>query len=419
MLACLRVRNFAIIDALEVEFGPGLNVVTGETGAGKSILVHALELVLGGRARPDVIRTGAADAEVEALFEIGADSALRVRLLEAGIDVDDELVIRRIVAANGRTRAYVGGKLTTARQLASLALGLTDICSQHEHHSLVDPSSHLGYLDAFAQNAELLSEMSVRHGALAEAQGALDALIGAGKERAEREDLLRFQLQEIDDLEPREGERSELERERQRLRHLERLGTVAGGAEEALYAEDGSICDGLSRIGEQVREACRLDPSLEGTATELEEALALVQDAAAELGRYARTLTMEPGRLEVIEERLDRLGRLERKHGGSFEALLAFAAQAREELACLEDLEGSLARAQAERDSAQEAAREAAQGLRERRKAAAGRLASSIRRELRSLGMGDAEVKVELSERGGGGAPAESRALLLDGAQLS
>ena len=150
MLNLLRVRDFAIIDRLEVELGPGLNVVTGETGAGKSILVHALQLVLGAKAKAQVVRTGSPQAEVEALFDISEDTELQARLREAGIEVEDDLVIRRVVSSQGRSRAYIGGRLAPLAQLRDLAPLLADISSQHQAHSLVDPRTHLRYLDAFA-----------------------------------------------------------------------------------------------------------------------------------------------------------------------------------------------------------------------------------------------------------------------------
>jgi DNA repair protein RecN (Recombination protein N) len=150
MLSLLRVRNFAIIDELEVALGPGLNVVTGETGAGKSILIGALQLVLGARARPDAVRTGAERAEIEALFDLRGEDARQARLAEAGVEAADELVVRRVIEAEGRSRAYLNGRLVTLAQLEALARGLVDISSQHEHQRLADSGTHLGYLDAFA-----------------------------------------------------------------------------------------------------------------------------------------------------------------------------------------------------------------------------------------------------------------------------
>ena len=200
MLTHLRVRRFAIIDQLEVGFGPGLNVVTGETGAGKSILVSALQLVLGAKARPEMVRTGAERAEVEALFDIRDDAAARARLLAMGLEEDEELVVRRIVEAEGRTRAYVNGKLATAAQLAELAAGLVDISSQHQHHTLADPTTHLGFLDGFAGLGRERVELAERWRAYVAARAVADEADAAARARGDREDFLRFQIAEIDKL---------------------------------------------------------------------------------------------------------------------------------------------------------------------------------------------------------------------------
>ena len=214
MLTCLRVSNLAIIDELEVELGPGLNVVTGETGAGKSILITALQLVMGGKSRPELVRTGADEAVIEALFELGADPELRARLEAAELAAGDELVIRRVVQSEGRSRAYVNGRLATAAQLAVLAAGLTDISSQHQHHTLVDPKPHLDFLDAYARLLDRRATIARAHATLADAAAELEGLQRRYRERADREDLLRFQVDEIDALGLREGEDRELEEER-------------------------------------------------------------------------------------------------------------------------------------------------------------------------------------------------------------
>ena len=194
MLLCLRVKNLAIIDSLEVELPVGLNVLTGETGAGKSILVTALSLVLGRRAAPEMVRTGASEAEVEALFDVSDHAAARERAREMGVEVDEELVLRRVIQASGRTRAFVNGKLASASQLAELAKGLCDISSQHEHHTLVDAASHVHFLDAFAELGQLVEQMQAAHRTLSDANTALREHAERTDKREEREDLLRYQI---------------------------------------------------------------------------------------------------------------------------------------------------------------------------------------------------------------------------------
>lgn len=413
MLTCLRVSNLAIIDELEVELGPGLNVVTGETGAGKSILITALQLVMGAKSRPELVRTGAEEAVIEALFELGADPALRARLEEAELSAGDELVIRRVVQAEGRSRAYVNGRLATASQLAVLAAGLTDISSQHQHHTLVDPKTHLDYLDAYARLLDQRARIAGAHAALAEAAAELEALQRRYRERADREDLLRFQVDEIDALGLREGEDRELDEERGRLRHAERLARAAGSAEEALYAQDGSLSESLGRIAGDVREAAEIDPGLMPLADRLDEALAQIEDTAKELGRYAREVSLDPERLGEVEDRLDRLHRLQRKYGGDVAAVLEHRANAAEELASLERHEDRVTEAEAKQRAALEEATEVARALSKQRKAASRSLGEKIGAELASLGMGGARVVVDL-------APLEAKGgLEVDGARLS
>ncbi|HEY8088615.1 MAG TPA: AAA family ATPase, partial [Polyangiaceae bacterium] len=227
MLAQLTIRNVVLIERLVLDLAPGFNVVTGETGAGKSMVVDALSLVLGGRARPDLVRSGAEDAEVEALFELVPGSRAAAKLEAAGIPGERELVVRRVVLAEGRSRAYANGRLCTASQLAEIAADLCDIASQHESVSLTDPGTHVEYLDAFGRLEAERAEVGGKVDALGAVVRELEEVRGQERGRAEREDFLRWQLREIEEVAPREGEEVELEHERARLRHAERLQAAA------------------------------------------------------------------------------------------------------------------------------------------------------------------------------------------------
>ncbi|MEM6962143.1 MAG: DNA repair protein RecN [Myxococcota bacterium] len=399
MLRLLHIKNFAIIDRLEVELETGLNVVTGETGAGKSILVAALQLVLGAKGRSEVVRTGEDHALVEALFEIGEDATLKTKLADAGVDCDDELIVRRILRESGRTRAYLNDRLSAAGQLVELAPGLADISSQHQAHTLVDASTHLGYLDAFGAVDKELSAMRHAYTQLSRATTELRDLQAAAHNRLEREDLLRFQLMEIDELKPVEGELLALETERQKLRHAERLATAAASAEEALYAADRSICGTLGRIVNELSELSTLDPQLEPVVSTLTDSQTQLQEAARDLGSYAREITFDPARLDTVEERMARLKRMQRKYGGSLGQVLAKREQAAEELASLEHYDARIDAAREALGLAEKSASVCAQALRTRRMEAAGRLGDAISVELRTLGMGDAEVVVEVASQ--------------------
>jgi len=414
MLLCLRVKNLAIIDALEVELPPGLNVVTGETGAGKSILVTALSLVLGRRAAPELLRTGASEAEVEALFDVSDHVAVRDRAREMGIEVEDELVLRRVIQASGRTRAFVNGRLASASQLSELAKGLCDISSQHEHHTLVDAASHVHFLDAFAELVPLGVQMLEAHKLLMAAQAALHEHAERTDKREEREDLLRYQIREIEELDPKPGEQAALAEERERLRHSERLSELTGSAEDALYARDEAVCAELSRVLRNLEEASALDPRLSKVAEQLASAHRELEDAARELGSYARMVVYDPGRLSELEERLDALSRCARKYGGSIESALVHKTRAQAELDTLEHGAEHRKRLESEWGQAASAAREIAEKLSAGRKAAANKLGREVSRELKSLAMGDATITVEVE-------PAKGREgeLAVDGARLS
>ncbi|MBK8170365.1 MAG: DNA repair protein RecN [Sandaracinaceae bacterium] len=397
MLTCLRVRDFAIIDSLEVTLGPGLSVVTGQTGAGKSILINALSLLLGGRANPDMVRSGAESAEVEACFDLEQDAALVARLEAAGIGPEEELIVRRVISANGRSRAYINGRLATSTQLAEVAVGLADISSQHEHHTLVDPKTHLDYLDAHARLLDSRTEMTRAYEALALASRALSEIRTREQGRLEREDLLRFQVREIDELGIAVDEESVLRDERERLRHAEKLSGTAGRAEDALYTADGAICEALGKITHEIDEAARLDSSLLKIAAELSKSRVELEDVARELGRYARSVTSDAERLAEVEERLDRLNRLKRKYGGSVESILLHRDTAKAELETLERFEEERERLARIHVEALNNARQLAKTLSEKRRAGAKKLGVAITKELRSVGMGDATVEVALA----------------------
>lgn len=414
MLTCLRIRDLAIIDSLELELGSGLNVITGETGAGKSIMVDALELVLGGKGKSELVRTGAAQGEVEALFDVGDDPAMRTRLTELGVESDSEIVIRRVLFANGRTRAYVNGRLASAQQLSELVRGLADISSQHEHHTLSNPATHLGYLDAFAGLTGQRDETSRAYQSVKQAHEALHEFDLRVRDRAEREDLLRYQIREIEDVGPCAGEEAELSERRDRLKHADTLMRLSGQAAETLYERDGSVSEALSQVAMHVLEAARLDPSLIELARQLESVRTQLEEAARELGRYTRSVHADPEALGGVEERLHALHRLKRKYGGTLEAVMEHLTRSKAELGALADHEATSHGLQQAFDRALDAAARCARALSAERKRAAGKLAAAISKELSSLGMGGARIEVDVSPLEGRSAEIE-----VDGARLS
>jgi DNA repair protein RecN (Recombination protein N) len=414
LLAQLTVRNVVLIERLVLELAPGFNVVTGETGAGKSMVVDALTLVLGGRARPDLVRGGADEAEVEALFELSPGSRAAAKLEAAGIPSERELVVRRVVQAEGRSRAYVNGRLCTAAQLAEIASDLCDIASQHESVSLTDPATHVEYLDAFGRLEGDRGRVAEQVDALSEVQRELEAASAQERGRAERDDFLRWQMREIDELEPRDGEETELEHERGRLRHAEKLQVATRHAAERLYEGEGAICDELGRLGAELDQAAGIDGSLAALARTVESARGELSDAARALARYAETVEASPERLAEVEERAFRLQKLLRKHGPATSDLLAHRAGLARELASLESASERVAELEAEKTRRAAEAGAASRALSRKRRDAAEKLADAIGRELSQLGMGRARVVVDVQPTAGAG-----DALMVDGARLT
>lgn len=418
MLAQLAVRNVALIDRLVVEPGPGFNALTGETGAGKSMIVDALGLCLGGRAHPELVRSGEREAEVEALFEVPAGSRVAARLEAAGVPCGGEVLVRRVLQLAGpgegvRSRAWVNERLTTAAQLAEIGGELCDIASQHESVSLTDPATHLQYLDAFGALEDERARLADGVDALSAAAGELDEARAAERARAEREDFLAFQLREIDEVAPQAGEERELEQERSRLRHATRLAEATRRAAARLYDDEGAICDELARLAADVEDAAKLDGALEPMARAIEGARGELADAARELARYAGGVEANPARLAEVEERLFRLEKLLRRHGPTTAELLAARAKLADELDALTSAEARIGELERRHAAALERAASLSRALSRKRKKAADALADGIGRELASLAMGRARVVVEVT-------PAPSKGgLTVDGAALS
>ncbi len=409
MLRHLRATNFAILSDVELELGAGMNVLTGETGAGKSLIVEAVNLMRGGRASADIPRAGADEAVVEAVVEVPDDLRARVAgVLEgAGLPVDDQVLVRRVIQKGGRSRCYVNGALTTAARLAELGALLIDLSGQHQHQGLVDPARHLEILDAFAGgDAAAMAAAWVELRRWSDAEAALG---GDERERAARLDYVRFQLDELDAAGLKEGEDRELELERARLAAVDQLQGAARSAEELLYGDDG----GRDRVAAAVRElerAARVDPALAAIAARLRELDALIDDVARELRAYTDRLEGDPERLAAVDDRLALIRRLARKHGGD---ALGKAAELRAELTALEGRDARLAEAQAARAAAEAAAIAAAAVLTKQRAKAARALEKQVNAALAELGMAAARLSVAIEPRPLGPTGADRIELLL------
>ena len=397
MLQALSIRDFAIIDAVEFDLRAGLTVVTGETGAGKSILINALNLVLGGRAKAEVVRAGAASAQVEALFDLRDAAAARARLEAAGIEAGGELVVRRVVARSGRHRVYLNGTLATVQMLGEVTRGLVDISGQHEHYSLLRTDFHLELIDRVGALAGLRDQVGAAYGRVAALDARADELRSRQRDRAEREDFLRFQLRELDDARLEDAdEETTLENEASRLRNTEKLRDAARQAEADLYADQGAAAERLARSLRAVETLAELDPELAVLQEDLASALAIAEDAARTLGDYGRDLAADPQRLDEVESRLALFAVLRRKYGATLAEVIERAAEMRAEVAQLSGAEDALAALADERRDAAARLLTVAEQLSAARRDTAVGFVADVGAELADLGMAAAELVVEL-----------------------
>jgi DNA repair protein RecN (Recombination protein N) len=406
MLTLLRVSGFALIDEVELPLGPGLTVITGETGAGKSILVEALGLLRGGRGSSELIRTGRDEATVEGLFELPADWEIRRRLEEDGRDTAEGLVVRRLVARSGRGRVHLGGALATAADLAGSVGKLVDITSQHDQQSLMDPDSQLAIVDAFAGNGPALAEARRAWDALVAARADLAAFDADARTRAEREDLLRFQLGELEEAGLRPGEDETLRAERERVKGAEKFMAAVTRGEASLYSGEDAAVGRVAAVTRELAPLSQLDPALAPLVDRLREAQALLEDVAADLGRYAGGIRFEPERLQEIEERLFLIGRLVRKHGGSLEAAIQRRDEMAGELGALGSFEEGLEGRRRAVAAAEQAMSARAEALSESRRKAARTLGRRIDETLHELGLPGARITIELEGRSAEGSAA-------------
>ena len=388
MLRELQIKNFAVIDQAALALGSGLNVLTGETGAGKSIVLNALGLISGGRASSDLIRHDEEEAAVEAMFdEVPQD--VKQKLQEAGYGTSDELIIRRVVNRNGRNRIYISGSLCPLNLLSDIGPSLVHIYGQHEHQTLLKPETHLGLLDAFGGIAGEAEAMSKRFYALVAATQRLQKARETLEKAKKQEEWLAAQAEEIARARLRPDEEEDLQVKKNVLMHAEKLyqGTLEG--EELLYEGENALVSRLARYGGKLRELATIDDGLQPAVALLESALAQLEEANAELRRYSERVHFEPGALEQVEDRLAEIHRLKRKYNGSVEEILEMQAEAVRKLESLDSSQEEIATLERSFESARQAAWETASQLSVKRQSVAKRFKKEMEKESKQLGMPD------------------------------
>jgi len=400
MLTYLKIENFALIERLELEFGPGLNLITGETGSGKSILVDAVELLVGGRASQEMIRQGADTARLEGVFQVGDSVPLREAAARHGLGPwdPDQLIIRREISRTSGNRVFINDRLCTLAVLSEIGSVLADVHGQHSQQLLLQPSLHLELLDRFG-------DLEGKRGTVAEAfhrwrqvRDRLDGIRRSERERLQRIDLLQFQCREVDELRLSPGLVESLEEERRLLASAERRLEAAQAAWSELYESDTAAVVILERVRRLVEELAGLDPRCRQDAEALENLKYQIEEVAFHLREYAAGLEYDPTQLELLEERLDRIERIRRKYADSIEELLSLRAAWETELSRLVHSEEEAAELEEQVGDLEKAYFDAARALSSARREAARRLSELVEEQLGDLAMAKARFQVSFSE---------------------
>jgi len=394
MLQELSIRNFAIIDDLHIHFSDGLTILSGETGAGKSVIINAVNLLLGTRASAGLIRSGAETAELEALFVFSPDSQMSAILTEHGYDAADSLLIRRIISRNERHRIYINDRLATIQLLNTLTENLASISGQHAHQGLLKEDQQLLILDQFGGLIPLRTKVSACYHEILPAIAKLNELNSKKSRQDEHIELLKFQKKEISDAAVVPDEDKSLEQEKIRLKNSETLYQVVFDGIEALYSDQGAVIEHLATVKKQLDKASQLDPELLPAAKGMNDVSFQVEDIVENLRGYLKTICFDENRLEEVESRLDKLQKLKRKYGGSLESVISHLENIHYELSEIENLSEKIKTTKADIGRLNEKLAGLSRQLSQKREEASLKLAKMVEKELGSLKMGHTRFEV-------------------------
>jgi DNA repair protein RecN (Recombination protein N) len=398
MLLELRISNFAVIESLAIHCEAGLNALTGETGAGKSIIVGALGLLLGERASSENIRTGATKATVEGVFDIARRKNVLSMLAEQGIEADDGLLIlRREVSVEGRSRAWVNGAASTATFVGQLGRALVDLHGQHEGQTLMRADEQRAILDEYAGATELAESVAEAFHKVRALQSDLEELERRRRDAEQRADYLRFQVNEIESAKLRAGEETELTSESVRLEHSEELAQLATTLSDALYAGDDSISTRLGEVRRVLDHLVRIDQTQQDARELLDSAYYTIEELGRRFGDYGESIEYDPARLQEVRTRLDLLYRLKTKYGPEIEDVLAVAEKAGAELSLVDDAGLRRKEVEAALAAAEDELKHRSADLSKLRKKAAAKLQKEVSAILPDLGMGSGRFEVALN----------------------
>lgn len=392
MLREIRIRDFAIIDGVTIRFEPGFNVLTGETGAGKSIVVDALGLTLGDRAQTDMIKTGCAETAVETYFEISGHQTLE----RLGIPDGEGIIIRRTLSSSGKSKAYINDTMVNLQTISELGRTIVDIHGQHEHQSLLSQENQRDMLDAYGKLMDERSEIERLFHELRSMKDELSSLNSKLKEKGHRTDLLKFQINEIESASLKTGEKETLTEERIILSNLTRLSELTEGAYSLLYSGDGSVSEKLAAAISKLKEVLQIDHGIGDILSLLESASPLVGDASVALRGFRDKYDIDPDRLDMVEERLDLIKRLEKKYGKGAEEIIRYMEDASKELKGLEYSDEKVRDLELAMDEKEKALTGLSDELSAMRKKVSKKIESAVTAVLKELAMEKAEFRVDI-----------------------
>ncbi|MGC8595888.1 MAG: DNA repair protein RecN [Candidatus Kryptoniota bacterium] len=399
MLKTLFIKNFALIDQLELEFGPGLNIITGETGAGKSIIIDALSLVLGERASTDMIRSGADRAVVEAVFNIAGNKRVKELLQSVSLDSEDEIIVRREVNVKGQSRGFINDTPVPIIQMKSLGDVLIDLHGQHEHQSLLRPETHIDLIDDFGGLGGLLRSFREKYSELSSLIDSLSQLISRRDLLNEKKELYSFQIKEIDLIDPHPDELEKLESELKILQNAEKLYEATTRLYQMLYENDSSVHDQLVIARNQLEDLSEIDPSFVELKDETETARTIVDEITHSLQNYSSKIEFDPQRLEDIRERIGNLVLLQKKYGGSIEAVISYRQKIGEEFKLAENFDEEIAKLQSALETKRKELSEIAERLSMKRREVSEHVSASITDILAEIGIEKAKFEVNIENR--------------------
>jgi DNA repair protein RecN (Recombination protein N) len=399
MLKSLLIKNYALIEEIAVDFSLGLTIITGETGAGKSILIDALGLLLGERASSEMIRTGAEKAVVEGVFDAAGNASVENILLQNENEITDELIVRREVTSKGQSRCFVNDSPVNVSVLKAIGDAMVDLHGQHEHQSLLRPETHIDFLDDFGGHRPIIDDYRTSYKKLVEITARKKELHNQESQLKAKKELFEFQIKEIDAVDPRPGEEEELEAELKILENSEKLTELTTGVYSLLYDSENSILDSLVKVRKMLEQLAAIDAHFGNAVGEAKSAEVVVDELSKLVQKYNTTIEFNPDRLEEIRERLGALSLLKKKYGGSIDTLIAHRKKIGEEFAFAENFEGEIARMEQEIAAVRADAGRKADTITQRRKEASKKLEKAILSAIADLGIAKAKFVASIERK--------------------